>query len=238
MAKGRGRKRQSSRQSGRQSSRMAGRDLTVRVKTAKGRKSSSTRWLRRQLNDPYVAQARRDGYRSRAAYKLLELNDRFNLLLKGMRVLDLGAAPGGWTQVAAAGTGGAIVALDILEMEDIPGATVLQSDIHDGDAPARITGALGGKADLVLSDMAPPLSGHAKTDHLRTMALVEAAYDLALDVLAPGGGFVAKVFQGGTEAQLLADMKRRFASVRHAKPPASRAESAEIYVVATGFRGA
>ena len=234
MAKGRGRKRQSNRQTGR----VAGRDLTVRVKTAKGRKSSSTRWLQRQLNDPYVAQARRDGYRSRAAYKLLELNDRFNLLRKGMRVLDLGAAPGGWTQVAVAETGGEIVALDILEMEDIPGAAVLQGDIHDEDAPARITGALGGRADLVLSDMAPPLSGHAGTDHLRTMALVEAAYDLALGVLAPGGGFVAKVFQGGTEARLLADMKRRFASVRHAKPPASRAESAEIYVVATGFREA
>lgn len=225
MTKGRGRKRQS------------GRDLTIRVKTAKGRKTSSTRWLQRQLNDPYVAQAQRDGYRSRAAYKLIELNDRFRFLRPGLRVLDLGAAPGGWTQVAVQQVKGAkVVAMDILEMDHMSDATILLGDIYDEDAPQQLTAALGGQADVVLSDMAPSLSGHAKTDHLRTMALVEAAYDIALQVLAENGTFVAKVFQGGTETDLLADMKRRFATVRHAKPPASRAESSEMYVVAMGVK--
>ena len=226
MSKGRGRKR------------VAGRDLTVRVKTARGRKASSTRWLQRQLNDPYVAAAQREGYRSRAAYKLLELDERFGFLTPGARVIDLGSAPGGWTQVAVQKCHGPTVAIDLLEMAEVPGAQFIQGDFLDDDMPERLKAALGGPADIVISDMAPSLSGHSNTDHLRTMALVEAAYAFALEVLAPGGTFVAKVFQGGTEGELLADMKRRFAKVRHAKPPASRAESAEIYVVATGFRDA
>ncbi len=224
MSKGRGRKR------------VAGRDLSVRVKTARGRKASSTRWLKRQLNDPYVAAAQREGYKSRAAYKLLELDDRFGFLTPGARIVDLGAAPGGWTQVVVQKCHGPTVAIDLLEMDEIPGADFIQGDFLDDDMPDRIKAALGGPADIVLSDMAPSLTGHANTDHLRTMALVEAAYAFAIEILAPGGTFVAKVFQGGTEGQLLADMKRRFTKVRHAKPPASRAESAEIYVVATGFR--
>jgi 23S rRNA (uridine2552-2'-O)-methyltransferase len=225
----------------------ARRDLAVRVKTAKQRKPSSTAWLARQLNDPYVAEAKRLGYRSRAAFKLLELDERFHLLKKGARIVDLGAAPGGWSQVAAAKIGppqgkegagkGALVALDILAMEAIPGATVLHLDFLDPAAPAAITAALGGRADLVLSDMAAPTTGHAQTDHLRIVALAEAAYDFARQVLAPGGAVVAKVFQGGAEGDLLAALKRDFTSLKHAKPPASRAESAEVYVVAQGFRG-
>jgi 23S rRNA (uridine2552-2'-O)-methyltransferase len=220
-----------------------GRGLATRVRTAKRRKASSTRWLRRQLNDPYVAAAAREGYRSRAAYKLIELDDRFGFLKRGRHVLDLGAAPGGWSQVAAervgAGNpgGGTVLAVDRSEMDPVPGVDVVVLDFLDEAAPAEVKSHLGGRADVVLSDMAPSLSGHAKTDHLRIVALVEAAYDLAKEILAPGGSFVAKVFQGGTEADLLADMKRRFASVRHAKPPASRAESAETFVVAMGFRG-
>ena len=230
----------------------ARRDLAVRVKTARRRKPSSTEWLARQLNDPYVAEAKRLGYRSRAAFKLLELDERFHLLKKNTRVVDLGAAPGGWTQVAAAkigrgetpdknpdkNRGGALVALDILAMEGVPGATVLTLDFLDPAAPDAIIAALGGPADLVLSDMAAPTTGHAQTDHLRIVALAEAAYDFARQVLAPGGAFVAKVFQGGTEGELLAALKRDFTSVKHAKPPASRAESAEVYVVAQGFKGA
>ena len=217
--------------------------LFEKVKTAKKRKPSSTRWLQRQLNDPYVHEARKQGYRSRAAFKLRELDDRFHLLKAGLRGVDLGAAPGGWTQVAVervkpgTGSGGAVVGIDILDWDPVPGATALVGDFLAGDSPERLKQALGGPADLVLSDMAAPATGHASTDHLRIVAMVEVALDFAMDVLAPGGAFVAKVFQGGTERTLLETLKRAFASVRHAKPPASRAESAETYVVATGFRG-
>ncbi len=220
--------------------RLTGRGEAVRVKTAKGRKGSSTRWLQRQLNDPYVAEARKQGYRSRAAFKILELDDRFGLLRRHQRVVDLGAAPGGWTQAAVrkVGPGGRVVALDVVEMAPVDGAEVLCLDFLDPAAPDRLKAALGGPADLVLSDMAAPVTGHAATDHLRIMALVEAAELFAEEVLAPGGGFVAKVFQGGAEAALLSRVKRAFAGVRHAKPPASRTGSSEIYLVATGFRGA
>jgi 23S rRNA (uridine2552-2'-O)-methyltransferase len=219
----------------------APRGLAVRVKTAARRSASSTAWLQRQLNDPYVAEAKRLGYRSRAAFKLIELDDRFHLLKRGARVVDLGAAPGGWSQVAAARTGaeagkGAIVALDILAMEPVPGVAILEQDFLDPQAPDAIKAVLGGPADLVLSDMAQPATGHAATDHLRIVALADAAYAFAREVLAPGGGFIAKVFQGGAEGELLAALKRDFATLRHAKPPASRAESAEVYVVAQGFR--
>lgn len=214
----------------------------IRVKTARQRKPSSTAWLARQLNDPYVAEAKRLGYRSRAAFKLIELDDRFHFLKRGSRVVDLGAAPGGWSQVAAQRIGaaegrGKIVAADILPFEPIPGVIVLQLDFLDPAAPDMIKGALDGAADVVLSDMAQPTTGHAATDHLRIVALAEAAYEFAKAVLAPGGTFIAKVFQGGAEGELLAALKRDFASLRHAKPPASRAESAEVYVVAQGFRG-
>ncbi|HXS39643.1 MAG TPA: RlmE family RNA methyltransferase [Stellaceae bacterium] len=217
------------------------RGLTVRVKTAKQRRPSSTAWLERQLNDPYVAEAKRQGYRSRAAFKLIELDDRFHLLKRGARIVDLGAAPGGWSQVAAERIGaaaghGKIVALDILAIEPIPGVVILEQDFLDPAAPAAIAAALGGAADLVLSDMAQPATGHAATDHLRIVALAEAAYDFARAILAPGGSFIAKVFQGGAEGELLAALKRDFTTLRHAKPPASRAESAEVYVVAQGFR--
>ncbi|MEQ8805660.1 MAG: RlmE family RNA methyltransferase [Rhodospirillales bacterium] len=221
----------------------SGRGLHNRVKTAKGRKTSSKMWLERQLNDPYVAEAKARGYRSRAAFKILELDSMFGLLKKGGRVVDLGAAPGGWTQVAVdvvgAGKGpkgGQVVAIDIQGMDAVQGATVILQDFMDPDAPDRIKDALTGPADLVLSDMAAPATGHRQTDHLRIMGLCEAAFDFACEVLAPGGGFVAKVLKGGTENELLARMKRRFAVVKHAKPPASRADSAESYVVATGFR--
>jgi 23S rRNA (uridine2552-2'-O)-methyltransferase len=218
------------------------RDMAVRVKTAKQRKPSSTAWLARQLNDPYVAEARRLGYRSRAAFKLIELDDRFHVLKRGARVVDLGAAPGGWTQVAAARIGaaegrGRIIAVDLLAIDPIPGATILQLDFLDAAAPAAIVAELKGPADVVLSDMAQPATGHSATDHIRIVALAEAAHLFATEILAPGGTFIAKVFQGGTEGQLLAALKRDFATVRHAKPPASRAESAEVYVVAQGFKG-
>jgi 23S rRNA (uridine2552-2'-O)-methyltransferase len=232
----------------RKTSHGARRGMAVRVKTAKQRSPSSAAWLARQLNDPYVAEAKRLGYRSRAAFKLIELDDRFHLLKRGARIVDLGAAPGGWSQVAAKRIGaeegpgkegrGRLVAADILAMEAVPGATVLQQDFLDEKAPAQIIAALGGPADLVLSDMAAPTTGHGPTDHLRIVALAEAAYDFAKAVLAPGGAFVAKVFQGGAEGELLASLKRDFATVRHAKPPASRAESAEVYVVAQGFKAA
>lgn len=217
--------------------------LKVRVKTAKRRTTSSKRWLERQLNDPYVEKARAEGYRSRAAFKLIELDDRFHLLKPGARVVDLGAAPGGWSQVAAARVGsvagtGRVVAIDILEMDSIPGVEVLHLDFLDDTAPDRLKAALGGAADVVLSDMAPATTGHRQTDHMRIMALCEAALDFARQVLAPGGAFLAKVLRGGTEGALLADMKRDFSTVRHVKPPASRADSAELYVLATGFRGA
>ena len=222
-----------------------GRGAHVRVKTAKGRKLSSTLWLQRQLNDPYVEAATREGYRSRAAYKLAELDERFKFLKKGIKVIDLGAAPGGWTQVIATAigsknrsTGGRVVAIDTQPMDPIEGAELLTLDFLDDGAPETTMASLGGPADAVLSDMAPRMTGHAKTDHLRIMALAEAAFAFATEVLAPGGVFVAKVLQGGTEKDLLTEMKTCFATVRHAKPPASRSDSSEIYVVAIGFRGA
>jgi len=220
------------------------RGRTERVKTAKGRKISSTRWLARQLNDPYVIEAKRQGYRSRAAFKLIELNDRFRFLAPNTCVVDLGAAPGGWTQVAVnrvgagASGGGRVIAVDIAEMAPVPGATVLQGDFYDESTLELLNKALEGPVDVVLSDMAPAATGHTATDHLRIVAMVEAAMAFAVDVLAPGGTFVCKVLQGGTEAALLKEMKRLFTKVRHAKPPASRPESAELYVVAQGFRGA
>jgi 23S rRNA (uridine2552-2'-O)-methyltransferase len=219
------------------------RGLHVRVKTAAKRSVSSTRWLQRQLNDPYVAEAKRLGYRSRAAFKLLQLDDRFHFLKPGARVVDLGAAPGGWTQVAVERIGilkqgkGKVVGLDILDWAPVPGSTNLVGDFLAEDAPARLREALGGPADLVLSDMAAPTTGHPATDHLRIIHMCEVALDFALTVLAPGGTFVAKVFKGGTERELLDLLKKSFESVRHAKPAASRAESAETYVVAMGFRG-
>jgi len=224
------------RRSGRRGARGPGK---VRVKTAKGRKLSSTRWLERQLSDPYVAEAKRLGYRSRAAFKLAEIDDKYRLLKPGGRIVDLGAAPGGWVQVALERVGrrGKVIGIDLQEMEPVPGATLLQGDFMADDAPARLRAALDGAADAVLSDMAAPSTGHAKTDHLRIMALAEAALDFALEVLAPGGAFVAKVLQGGSERTLLETMRRNFARVAHMKPPASRKDSAELYVVATGFRG-
>lgn len=215
------------------------RDLSERVRTAKGRKVSSKLWLERQLNDPYVAAARREGYRSRAAFKLLELDERFKLLRRGQRVVDLGAAPGGWLQVAAEklGPGGRIVGIDLLEIEPLPGVELLQGDFLDEDAPARLKAALGGPADLVLSDMAANTIGHGPTDKLRTLALAEAAAAFACEVLAPGGAFLCKVLQGGIESTLLAELRRRFRQVRHVKPPASRSGSSELYLLAQGFRG-
>jgi 23S rRNA (uridine2552-2'-O)-methyltransferase len=220
-----------------------GRELKVRVK-ANGRTASSRRWLERQLNDPYVAAAKREGYRSRAAYKLAEIDDRFHVLKPGRRVVDLGAAPGGWSQVAAERVRsvdgkGQVVAIDILPMEPVTGVEAIQLDFMDDTAPGRLTSMLrGGRADVVLSDMAAPGTGHARTDHLRILGLAEAALQFACEVLDEGGAFVCKVFQGGSERALLDALKRNFAAVRHVKPPASRAESAEMYVVATGFRGA
>jgi 23S rRNA (uridine2552-2'-O)-methyltransferase len=219
------------------------RALKVRVKTAKRRKASSTRWLERQLNDPYVARAQDEGYRSRSAYKLIEIDERFHLLAAGRRVVDLGAAPGGWSQVTAAKVRSTdaspqVVAIDYLDMDAVPGVTFLKRDFLDDDAPDALRAALGGHlADVVLSDMAAPTTGHRQTDHLRTMHLCETAADFAATVLRPGGHFVAKVFRGGTENELLARLKRDFASLHHVKPPASRSESVELYLVALGFRG-
>ena len=217
----------------------ADRALRTRVKSARGRKVSSTRWLEHQLNDPYVQKAKRMGYRSRAAFKLIELDDKFHFLTKGAKILDLGAAPGGWTQVALerAGKDARVVGIDLLEIEAIVGADLLQGDFLDDDAPERLRHHLDGPADVVLTDMAASATGHTQTDHLRIMVLLEAAVDFAAEVLAPGGAFVGKVLQGGTENQLLAALKRQFKVVKHAKPPASRSDSAEIYVVAMGFRG-
>jgi 23S rRNA (uridine2552-2'-O)-methyltransferase len=219
------------------------RRLAVRLRTAKGRKLASTRWLTRQLNDPYVEEAKRRGYRSRAAFKLSEIDDKYHLLRPGMSVVDLGAAPGGWSQVAAQRikvmTGkGTVIAVDVVEMEPISGVTALKLDLTDPDAADRIEEALNGKkADLVMSDMHAPATGHKPTDHLRIMGLVEAALDVAEDVLAPGGTFLAKVLQGGAGEELVARLNSSFAKVRHVKPNASRAESAEMYALATGFRG-
>lgn len=220
-----------------------GRGLRTRVKTAKGRKLSSKLWLERQLNDPYVRRAKAEGYASRAAYKLREIDDRYGILKKGDRVIDLGAAPGGWCQVAVERTGSnaddiRVVGIDYLDMDAVPGATILKMDFLDDDAPAALTEALGGeKPDVVLSDMAAPTTGHRKTDHLRTMHLVEVALDFAVSVLKPGGHFLSKTFQGGTEGELLARMKRSFSSVHHVKPPASRDGSVELYLLCKGFRG-
>jgi 23S rRNA (uridine2552-2'-O)-methyltransferase len=223
-------------------SRPTGRAATVRVKTARGRTTSSQRWLQRQLNDPYVAEAKKRGYRSRAAFKLLQLDDQFRFLKNGARVVDLGAAPGGWTQVSVErvcperGTG-LVVGIDLTPVEPIAGATVLAKDFYDEDAPKILREHLGGLADVVLSDMAASATGDTQIDHMRIMGLAEAAHDFAAEVLKPGGTFVAKVLRGGTERTLLDRLKRDFAKVKHVKPEASRADSAEMYVVATGFRG-
>jgi 23S rRNA (uridine2552-2'-O)-methyltransferase len=217
------------------------RELKVRVKTGKGRKLSSKLWLDRQLNDPYVARAKREGMRSRAAYKLIEIDDKAHFLKKGARVIDLGAAPGGWSQVAAkrinAPKQGRIVAIDLLEIDPLPGVEFTQLDFLDPSAPDKLKVMLNGLADVVLSDMAANATGHRKTDHIKIVALVEAAYEFAREVLAPGGTFLAKVLQGGTEASLLGPLKRDFTTVKHVKPAASRSDSAELYLLATGFRG-
>jgi 23S rRNA (uridine2552-2'-O)-methyltransferase len=215
------------------------RPLPVRVRSAGRRKPSSTEWLKRQLNDPYVLAAQRDGYRSRAAFKLIQLDDRFHLLSSGTRVVDLGCAPGGWTQVAVARVGrtGHVVGVDLAETAPFPGATILRADLAEPNAVDMIKQVLGRRdADVVLSDMAPATTGHAATDHLRIVTLAEAAFAIAEEILEPGGIFVAKVFQGGAEGELLARLKHSFDQLRHAKPPASRPESAETYVVAKGFR--
>jgi len=210
-----------------------------RVKTARSRSAQSTRWLERQLNDPYVRRAKAEGYRSRAAYKLLELDERFGLLKGVKRVVDLGIAPGGWTQVLRRRVPtAAIVGIDLLPVDPIDGATILQMDFLAEDAPAALHEALGGPADLLLSDMAANTVGHPQTDHLRTMALVEAAADFSTEILRPGGAFVAKVLAGGADHALVAELKRNFATVKHAKPPASRKDSSEWYVIAQGFKGA
>lgn len=209
---------------------------TTRVKTAKKRKTSSTRWLERQLNDPYVDKAKTEGYRSRAAFKILEIDEKVHILKKGMRIVDLGSAPGGWSQVAAQ-KGCTVVAIDLLPVDEIPGVQFVQMDFMDDDAPDKLKEMLGGLADAVLSDMAPNTIGHKQTDHLRIMAVVEAAYYFAKEVLKPGGSFVAKVFQGGAQNELLAEMKRDFKTIKHIKPPSSRKESSEQFLVAQGFRG-
>jgi len=216
--------------------------LHVTVRTGGKRKLSSKLWLERQLNDPYVAKARREGYRSRAAFKLIEIDDKYHLLKPGMTVVDLGAAPGGWSQVAAKRVGaadgkGKVVAIDVLEMGEIPGVQFAQLDFHADDAPGRLTDMIGSRADVVLSDMAANTTGHRKTDQLRIVGLVEIAVAFASEILNPGGAFLAKVFQSGADADLLAQLKRDFATVRHVKPASSRQDSSERYVLATGFRG-
>jgi 23S rRNA (uridine2552-2'-O)-methyltransferase len=217
------------------------RTLKQRVKSGKGRSQSSRQWLERQLNDPYVARAKREGLRSRAAFKLIEIDDKYRLLKKGGHVVDLGAAPGGWSQVAAKRVGapeqGRVVAIDIQEMAPLPGVDFMLLDFLDARAPELLKQRLGGPADVVLTDMAANATGHRKTDHLKIMALVEAAAEFAAEVLRPGGSFLAKVLQGGTEPALLAKLKRHFATVRHVKPAASRTDSAELYLLASGFRG-
>jgi 23S rRNA (uridine2552-2'-O)-methyltransferase len=219
------------------------RELKKRVKTARGRSNSSVRWLQRQLNDPYVSAAKREGYRSRAAYKLIELDDKFNWLTPGKTVLDLGAAPGGWTQVAVSRVKSgekepSVIGIDLLPMQPVAGAVLLKLDFMSSMAMAEIRAHIKDGVDIVLSDMAPNTTGHAATDHLRIMALLEAVYPFAREVLNPGGTFVAKVFQGGTERELLTMMKQDFAVVKHAKPKASRADSSEMYVIASGFKKA
>jgi 23S rRNA (uridine2552-2'-O)-methyltransferase len=211
----------------------------ARLKDEKRRTLSSRTWLERQIRDPYVARAKREGFRSRAAYKLAEIDDKYQLLKSGTRVVDLGAAPGGWSEIAAGrvGAGGRVLAIDILDMKPIAGVEFLKLDFLDATAPQRLKDLLGGQADLVLSDMAANATGRRRTDHLRIMALAEAAAHFAREVLAPGGSLLCKVLQGGTEAALLAELKRDFASVKHVKPPASRSDSAELYLLARGFRG-
>lgn len=217
--------------------RVTARDKSAHVKTAKGRSSSSTKWLKRQLNDPYVAKSQMDGYRGRAAYKLIEINEKINVLHDGMMVIDLGAAPGGWSQVAAQ-AGCKVVGLDLLEIDPIENATFFKMDFMEDDAPEVLIDAMGGvPADLVMSDMAPNTIGHKNTDHLRIMALVELAYDFARQVLKQDGVFIAKVRQGGAQQDLLAQIKRDFKTIKHIKPPASRKESSETYLIAQGFRG-
>ncbi|MBI5319148.1 RlmE family RNA methyltransferase [Bradyrhizobium sp.] len=215
--------------------------LHVQVKTGGKRKLSSKLWLERQLNDPYVAKARREGYRSRAAFKLIEIDDKYRFLKPGLTVVDLGAAPGGWSQIAAKRVGapekGKVIAIDLLEMGEITGVTFAQLDFLDADAPDKLLAMMGGRADVVMSDMAANTTGHRKTDQLRIIGLVEAAALFASEVLNPGGAFLAKVFQSGAEAELLAQLKRDFSSVRHVKPASSRQDSSERYVLAMGFRG-
>lgn len=214
----------------------ASRGLSVRVKTARGRSNSSARWLARQLNDPYVQKAKREGYRSRSAFKLIEIDEKTHILDKGKKIVDLGAAPGGWAQVCVQRCGeGNVVGIDLLEVAPLPGAQFLHMDFMDDKAPDALK-ALMGQADVVLSDMAPNASGNQSLDHLRIVQLVEAAFYFACEVLKPGGAFVAKVWQGGAEAQLLAEIKKRFANVKHIKPKSSRQDSAETFLVATGFR--
>jgi 23S rRNA (uridine2552-2'-O)-methyltransferase len=214
----------------------AAKQFHTKVKTARGRKYSSKLWLERQLNDPYVAKAKQEGYRSRAAYKLIELDDKFHLIKPGMRIADLGAAPGGWTQVCLRRGATHVAGVDLLEMEEVPGAILLTLDFTEPGADDTLKDALGGPADLVVSDLAPWTTGHKATDHLRIVALVEAAAHFALEGLKPGGDFVAKVFQGGATGDLLDLLKARFEKVRHYKPPASRTESAETFLIAQGFR--
>ena len=218
------------------------RQLKTRVKKKSKLKNSSRRWLERHLNDPYVHRANAEGMRSRAAYKLIEINDKYKILEPGMKVVDLGAAPGGWCQVAAKvvkskAEAPSVVGIDYLEMDPVPGATILQADFLDDDAPERLIEALGGAPDVVLSDMAAPTTGHRRTDHIRTMHLCETAADFAISVLKPGGHFLAKTFQGGAEGDVLTMLKHHFASVHHVKPPASRAESVELYILARNFKG-
>ena len=220
---------------------LTGRNMRVRVKTARGRTASSTRWLDRQLNDPYVAEARKQGLRSRAAFKLVQLDDQYNLLRRGQKVVDLGAAPGGWTQIAVERVApdegsGIVIAVDIQEMEPVGGALTMRLDISDPGAPAPLMEALGGKADIILSDMAAPVTGHKSTDHLRTMALCEDAHAFACDALVAGGTLVMKAFAGGAHGELMTAINRNFDKVRTVKPDASRPESPETYIVATGFR--
>jgi 23S rRNA (uridine2552-2'-O)-methyltransferase len=215
----------------------AGRARPARLKTAKERTPSSQAWLERQINDPFVAEARAKGYRSRAAFKLREIDERFRVLRRGARVIDLGCAPGGWLQIALERGAQSVVGVDLLAVDPLPGATIIRQDFTDPGCGARLIELLGGAPDLILSDMAPNTTGHRQTDHLRIVGLIEAAMDFVLEVLAPGGGFITKAFQGGETGPLLARLKHNFAQVRHVKPKASRSESSELYLVSTGFKG-
>lgn len=213
------------------------RGLTVKLRTARGRTTASQKWLQRQLNDPYVRAAQQQGLRSRAAFKLMEIDDKLKLLHRGSRVVDLGAAPGGWSQVAVKRGASTVIGVDLLQVDPVSGATLLQGDFNDEAVQQQLRDLLGGTATIVLSDMAPNTTGHTATDHMRIVALAELAFVFSTEILEPGGAFIAKVFQGGSERSILAPMKRHFATVRHVKPSASRKESSELYVVATGFRG-